>query len=81
MNALKLDRQRVQQTIEDIARGYGDPQRVRDAYAKNPRLMEGVEAMTMEEQVLDLILAKAQVTDQPASFDDVMNPDNTKNED
>ena len=81
VNELKLDRRRVQQTIEDIAHGYGDPQRVRDAYAQNPRLMEGVEAMTMEEQVLDLILAKAQVTDQPASFDDVMNPDNTKNED
>ena len=81
VNALKLDRQRVQQTIEDIARGYGDPQRVRDAYAKNPRLMEGVEAMTMEEQVLDLILSQAQVTDQPASFDEIMNPESKKDED
>ncbi|MEX0900569.1 MAG: trigger factor [Gammaproteobacteria bacterium] len=79
VNELKLDRQRVHATIEDIAQGYGDPQRVRDAYAQNPRLMEGVEAMAMEEQVVDLILEKANITDKPAKFDELMNPN--KNED
>lgn len=71
---LKLDRERVQRTIDEIAVSFGDPQRVRDAYAQNRNLMDGVEAMTMEEQVVDLILAEAAVTDKATSFDEVMNP-------
>jgi trigger factor len=45
-----------------------------DAYARNPRLVAGVEAMVLEEQAIDAMLEKADVKAKPMSFDDIMNP-------
>lgn len=70
---LKLDAARVRAMVHEIADGYDDPRKVIDAYNKNPQLMQGVEAMVMEEQVVDLVLEQAKVTAKPAMFDEVMN--------
>lgn len=73
VHELKLDAGRVRAMVQEIAEGYDDPRRVIDAYNKNPQLMQGVEAMAMEEQVVDLVLEHAKVTAKSATFDEVMN--------
>lgn len=73
VHELKLDAARVRAMVQEIAEGYDDPRKVIDAYNKNPQLMQGVEAMAMEEQVVDLILEQAKVTAKPATFEEVMN--------
>ncbi len=70
---IKLDQDRLRATLHALAETYDDPQQVLDAYNRNPRLMEGLEAMTMEEQVVDLMLSQAVVTDKPSTFNEVMN--------
>lgn len=71
---VKLDPERVRRVVREVAGTYDDPQRVIDAYNANPQLMQGIEAMTMEDQVVDLVLEQAKVSEKPSSFDEVMNP-------
>jgi trigger factor len=73
VHEVKLDAARVRAMVQEIADGYDDPRRVIDAYNKNPQMMQGVEAMAMEEQVVDMVLEQAKVTAKPATFDEVMN--------
>lgn len=72
--SLKVDRGRVKARIEEIADGFDDPQQVLDTYAKNPRLVAGVEAMVLEDQAVELIVERAKVTPKKATFDAMMNP-------
>lgn len=72
--SLKVDRGRVQDRIDEIADGFDDSQKVLETYAKNPRLVAGVEAMVLEDQAVDLVVARAKVKVKPATFDEIMNP-------
>lgn len=70
---IKLDQDRLHGMLHALAETYDDPKQVLDAYNRNPRLMEGLEAMTMEEQVVDLVLSQAVVTEKSSTFKEVMN--------
>jgi trigger factor len=43
------------------------------AYRQNADALRQIENIVIEEQVVDLLLEQAKVTDQPATFKDVMN--------
>ena len=73
-NGLKVDDERVKTMISDIASAYEQPQEVIDYYSKNKELMSNLRNVVLEEQVVDAVLAKAQVTEKPSTFDEVMNP-------
>lgn len=73
-NELKVDDAKVQELIETTASAYEDPQEVIEHYKSNEQLMQQVRNMALEEQAVDLILEKAQVTDKEMKFDEVMNP-------
>ena len=73
-NELKVDDAKVQELIETTASAYEDPQEVIEYYKTNEQLMQQVRNMALEEQAVELILEKAQVTDKEMSFDEVMNP-------
>lgn len=73
-NELKVDDGKVQELIETTASAYEDPQEVIEYYKTNEQLMQQVRNMALEEQAIELILEKAQVTDKAMSFDEVMNP-------
>lgn len=73
-NGLKVDDERVKTMISDIASAYEQPQEVIDYYSKNKQLMSNLRNVVLEEQVVDAVLAKAQVTEKPSTFDEVMNP-------
>jgi trigger factor len=70
---LKVDRERVDARLADLAASYPDPEQVIKAYRQNPDALRQVENLVIEDQVVDLLLDKAKVTDQPATFKDVMN--------
>ncbi|MFZ7215315.1 trigger factor [[Pasteurella] aerogenes] len=73
-NELKADEERVKAMIADIASAYEQPQEVIEYYSKNKELMNNIRNVVLEEQAVDALLAKAQVSEKAASFDEVMNP-------
>ncbi|WP_439256884.1 trigger factor [Lonepinella sp. BR2271] len=73
-NELKADEDRVKAMIADIASAYEQPAEVVEYYSKNNELMNNVRNVVLEEQAVDAVLAKAQVTEKVSSFDEIMNP-------
>ena len=70
---LKIDRERVESRLADLAATYPDPEQVIKAYRQNADALRQIENIVIEDQVVDLLLEKAAVSDQPATFKDVMN--------
>lgn len=70
---ITLDRGRVESRLAEVAGGYPDPSSVLKAYRQNAEAMRQVENMVLEDQVVDYLLERAKVSDQPATFKEVMN--------
>jgi trigger factor len=70
---VKLDAERVNARLLDLASSYPDPDSIVKAYRQNAEALRQVENTVLEEQVVDLLLEHAKVTDQPTTFKDVMN--------
>ena len=73
-NELKADEERSKAMIADIASAYEQPAEVVEYYSKNEELMNNIRNVVLEEQAVDAVLAKAQVTEKVSSFDEIMNP-------
>lgn len=71
-NEIRVDQQRVQRRLGEIAAGYDRPQEVIQAYTQNRQLMESLEVQVIEDQVVDWIAERAKVTDKPMSFDELV---------
>jgi trigger factor len=70
---VKIDRARVEQRLAELAATYPEPEAILKAYREDANALRQVENLVLEDQVVDLLLEKAKVTDQPATFKDVMN--------
>lgn len=64
---------RVQARLAEIVAGYDDPEAARRQYLENEQAMRQLQMAVLEDQVVEHVIAAAQVTDQPASFKDIMN--------
>ena len=73
-NGLKLDFNRVKETLSLIASTYEEPKQVIELYRNDPNLMSGLQNRVMEEQVIDWVAERAQATDQNLSFTEAMRP-------
>lgn len=71
---IKPDAARITAKVEELAQTYEDPQEVINHYNNNPQLKQSLEALVMEEMVVEWIVDQAKVTDKPANFQDLMNP-------
>ncbi|MEC6796538.1 MULTISPECIES: trigger factor [Photobacterium] len=71
---LTADEERVNAIIAEMASAYEDPTEVVKYYASNEQLMNNMRNVALEEQAIDALLAKAQVSDKEVSFNDLMNP-------
>jgi trigger factor len=58
----------VQERLEEVVSSYPDPEEARRAYQQSPDAMRQLESAALEDQVLDLILTRAQVSERPSSF-------------
>ena len=65
---LKVDRERVQTRLNDLVVDYPNPEEARRAYLQNPDAMQQIESAVLEDQVVDWVLERAQITDKPMSF-------------
>jgi trigger factor len=65
---IKVDRERVQTRLNDLVVQYPNPEEARRAYVQNADAMRQVESVVLEDQVIDWIVERAQVTDKPMTF-------------
>jgi trigger factor len=71
-NNLRLDPQRVNETLSLIASTYEEPKQVIDLYRNDSRLMSDLQSRVMEEQVVDWVAGKADATEREMTFTDAM---------
>ncbi|OCG30280.1 trigger factor [Gilliamella sp. Choc4-2] len=72
-NKLKADDSRVQSLIDEIATAYEDPKEVIEYYRNDKKAMDNIRSVALEDQVVDLLLTSAKVTDKKYSFSELMN--------
>lgn len=65
---LKLDRQRLNERLDDLVANYPNPDEARRAYQQNPEAMRQIESAILEDQVVDWALAAARITERPMTF-------------
>jgi trigger factor len=65
---LKLDRERVQVKLSDLASSYPNPDEVRRAYLQSADAMRQIESSVLEDQVIDRVIEKAKIEERPVSF-------------
>ncbi|WP_041394439.1 trigger factor [Photobacterium profundum] len=70
---LKADEDRVKAIITEMASAYEDPTEVVSYYEQNEKMMSNMRNVALEEQAIDALLAKAQVTEKEVGFNDLMN--------
>lgn len=73
-NDIKPDPQKVRARIETIASTYEQPSEVIGWYYGNRERLADVETSVLEEQVVDWILERAAVSEEPTTFDALMKP-------
>ena len=75
---LKVDADRVKETVETMASAYDEPEQMVNWYYSNQEQLQQVESAVMEDQVVDLILEQANVKSKSFDFDELMNPNPSK---
>jgi trigger factor len=69
---IEADATRVREIVEDFAKSYEDPSEVINWYMQNAERRQEVEAIAKEEALVDWVLARAQVTDEPTNLQAIM---------
>ena len=71
---IKLDAERVNTEIDQIAADYDTPEQVKQFYRSRPDLLQGLRAMVLEEQVVESLVASATVNSVTRSLDELLRP-------
>jgi trigger factor len=71
---IKLDDNKVQSLLEDIAAGYDDPKQVISYYRSHPEHMDSLRASVMEEQVVEWVKGQTKVSQKASTFEAIMHP-------
>jgi trigger factor len=72
-NTLQATGEQVRAWIEDFAKAYENPDQVVKHYLSDRNRLADVEAMVVEENVVNYVLSKAKVTEKQVPFDELMN--------
>ena len=70
--SLELDQDKVQARLEELASSYQDPQGLVASYRANPSAMSSIESIVLEEQAVDWLEQRAEVTEEKMSFKELM---------
>lgn len=71
-NKLQATQEQVKAQIEDFAQSYEDPKEVLKYYYSDRRRLAEVEALVLEENVVNYVLGKAKVSAKAVAFDELM---------
>ena len=69
---IKADPDRVRAAIEEMASTYQEPEEVVNYYYSNQEQLAQVEAMVLEEQLVDKLMETAKVVDKPCSYQEAL---------
>lgn len=72
-DGMRPDGAKVRERVEEISRGYEHPEQVVNAYYRDDNLLGQVESAVLEEQVVEQVLAAAQVEVVQRSYQEVLN--------
>jgi trigger factor len=72
---LRADNEQVSKAIAEIASTYESPQEVIDYYQSNPQQRSSVESKILEDQVVEKLLAGANITENEGSYQDAVGAD------
>jgi trigger factor len=67
-SGLKVDRQRLNERLAEVVSAYPNADEVRRQYLQNADAMRQIESATLEDQLMDWIVERAQVTPKTATF-------------
>ncbi|OGT35385.1 MAG: trigger factor [Gammaproteobacteria bacterium RBG_16_51_14] len=77
-NEIRVDKARVREMIEKAASGYENPSAVVNWYYSDQKNLAEVEALALEDDIVDWVLGHAQVTEKTYTFDELMNKRQTE---
>ena len=69
---LSADAERIRERVEELAEPYADKDQVVAWYYQNEERLSGVEMAVLEDQVIDTVIEKAQVSLQDRSYADII---------
>jgi trigger factor len=70
---IEPDAARVEARLDELVLATGDPDAARQQYLQNEQALRQLQMMTIEDQVVDWLVGRAQVTEQRTTFRDLMN--------
>jgi trigger factor len=71
-HSLTPDPEKVREAVETVASTFEDPQQVISYYYSDRNRLAEVESSVLEDQIVDMLMDKATVTDKQMSFNDIM---------
>ncbi|MCW8886422.1 MAG: trigger factor, partial [Motiliproteus sp.] len=71
---LKTDQDRVDSTLEEMAGTYEQPQEVIEYYKSNPEQLAQIEALVLEDQVVESLVGQAKVSEVAVSYEEALKP-------
>ncbi|MDR1849178.1 MAG: trigger factor [Zoogloeaceae bacterium] len=71
---INANKEQIRALVEEAAQTYEKPQEVVQWYYADPHRLADVEALAVEKNVVDWVLARVTVTEQPIAFDTLMTP-------
>ncbi|CAM4425437.1 MAG: Trigger factor [Legionellaceae bacterium] len=70
--SIKVDMDKVAEEIKKIAKAYENPEEVIAWYNKNPDQLQKIQALVIEEQVIDKLLENAKVVEKSVSYNEII---------
>ena len=80
-NDIKPEPDTVRERIESIASTYDESDKVVNWYYSNQERLQEIESAVLEDQVVEWILERADVSESQTTFDEILNPGQTNSED
>lgn len=70
---IQVNQSQVQARFQDLALQYPDASRVVEQYRTSPQMRRQLEAAVLEDQVVDWVLERARISENPSTFKELMN--------
>ena len=71
-NGLEANAEKVKEAIEEMASTYQEPEEVINYYYSNEQQLSQIQNAVLEEQIVNLVLESAKVTEKTVSYDDAV---------
>lgn len=71
---VKLDAVKVDAALDAMARDFEQPEQVKAYYRSRPEMMDGLRAMVLEDQVVEMLMSGARKTEKPMTLEQLLNP-------